>query len=124
MTQFQSLLQNKTGLGHGAFCSVNQQDNAVDHLQNTLHFAAEVSVAGGVDDIDLVVLVVDGSVLGQNGDAAFTLQVAGVHNTVLGCLVFTVDTALLQQLINQGGFTMVNVGNNGNITDIFLRYHI
>jgi hypothetical protein len=25
----------------------------------------------------------------------------------------------LQQLVDQGGFTMVNVGNNGDVTQIF-----
>ena len=47
----QSLLQNKTGLGHAALSGVHQQQHAVDHLQHTLHLAAKVGVARSVHDV-------------------------------------------------------------------------
>ena len=68
--------------------------------------------------------IVNGGVLCQNGDAALPLQIAGVHDPVLGCLVFTVNAALLQQLVHQRGLAMVNVGNDGNITDFLLCSHL
>ena len=36
--------------GHTALGCIDQQQNAVDHLQNALDLAAEVRVARGVDD--------------------------------------------------------------------------
>ncbi len=121
MTQLQCLGQHKTGLGHGTLCRVYQQDNAVDHLEDTLYLAAEVRMPGGVNNVDLRVLIGDGSVLCQNGDAALPLQIVGVHNAVHNLLVFPIDAALLEHLVHQGGFTVVNVGNDGYVSD-FLVY--
>ena len=45
--------EDKSGLGHRTFKGVNDKDNAVYHLEDTLHFSAEVGVAGGVNDVDL-----------------------------------------------------------------------
>ena len=64
VTQLQCLLQHEAGLGHGAFGGIHQQDDAVDHLQDTLYLAAEVSVAGGIHNIDFVVLIADGGIFG------------------------------------------------------------
>src|SRR5699024_9697267 len=63
----QRFLQHETGLGHAALGGVHQQQHAVDHLQNTLHLAAEVGVARSVHDVDLHTVVNGGAVLGQNG---------------------------------------------------------
>ena len=82
VAQLQRAAEHETGLGHGALGGVHQQDDAVDHLEDTLHLAAEVGVARGIHDVDLGVAVVDGGVLGQNGDAALTLQVVGVHDAL------------------------------------------
>ena len=123
VTQLQRLLQHKTSLRHRAFRCIHQQNNAIDHLQNTLHLTAKVSVAGGVNNIDLHILILDGGVLGQNGDATLTLQIAGVHDAVHSGLIFTVDTALLQHLVHQGSLTVVNVCDDRNIANVFLRCH-
>ena len=123
VAQLQRLLQHEAGLGHGTLGGVHQQQNAVDHLEDALHLAAEVGVARGVHDVDLVVLVVDGSVLGQDGDAALALQVAGVHDPVHHGLIFAVDAALLEHFVHQRGLAVVNVGDNRNISDLLLRDH-
>ena len=122
MAQLQSLGEHEAGLGHGALGGVHQQDNAVDHLQNTLHLAAEVGVARGVHHVDLHVLIADGGVLGQNRNAALTLQVAGVHDTVHDLLIFPVSAALLQHLVHQGGLAVVNVGDDGYVSQMFVLH--
>ena len=81
-------------------------------------------MARGIHDVDLVILVGDGGVLGEDGDAPLPLQVAGVHDPVDGDLIFTVDAALLQHFVDQGGFAVVNVGDDGNVSNFFLRCHI
>nr|GFD55041.1 hypothetical protein [Tanacetum cinerariifolium] len=46
----QRLAGDELGLRHRAFRRIDQQDDAVDHRQDPLHLAAEIGVAGGVDD--------------------------------------------------------------------------
>ena len=123
VAQLQGLLQHEAGLGHGALGSVHQQDNAVDHFEDSLHLAAKVGVARGIHDVDFIIFIVYGSVLGQNGNAALPLQVTGVHNPLYGSLIFPIDAALLQHFVNQGGLAVVNVGDDGNISDFVLRCH-
>ncbi len=48
----QRLGQHELGLGHDALFGVDQDDAAVHHAQDALDLAAEVGVAGGVDDVD------------------------------------------------------------------------
>ena len=74
---------------HGALGGVDEQNDAVDHLQDTLDLAAEVGVARGVDDVDLDVLVLDRDVLGENRNAALALLVVGIQDAVLDLLVGT-----------------------------------
>ena len=65
----------------------HQQQHAVHHVEHALHFTAEVRMAGRVDDVDLGVLVADGRVLAQDGDASLSLQVVAVHDPLLHLLV-------------------------------------
>ena len=66
-------------------------------------------------NVDLYVLVVDGGVLGQDGDAALPLQIVGVHDALHRGLIFPVDAALLEHLVYQRGLAVVHVGNNGDV---------
>ena len=116
--QLQRLLQHEARLGHRAFKGVHQQQHAADHLQHALYLAGEVRVAGGVHDVDLRVAVVHGRVLRQNRDAALALQVVGVHHAVGNLLVRTEYAALLQHLVHQRGLAVVDVGDNGDVSQI------
>ena len=53
----QRLAEHEARLGQGALGGVHQQEHAVDQAQAALDLAAEVGVARGVDDVDLVALV-------------------------------------------------------------------
>ena len=120
MAQLQGLAEHEAGLRHGAFRRVHQQDDAVDHLEDALHLAAEVGVAWGIDDIDFGIAVLDGGIFCQDGNAPLPLQVAGVHNPVHHLLVFAVDAALLEHFVHQGGLAVVNVGDDGNIAQFLV----
>ena len=80
-------------------------------------------MTGGIDNVDLGAAVVHGGVLGQDGDAALALDVAGVHHAVNGLLILVISAALLEHLVDQGGLAVVNVGNDGNVANVILRYH-
>ena len=101
---------------------VHQEDDAVDHLQDPLHLAAEVGVARGVHDIDLGVAVLDGGVFGQDGDAPLPFQIAGVHHPVHHLLVLPVRAALLEQLVHQCGLAVVHVGDDGHVAQLFVPH--
>ena len=73
-------------------------------------------MAGGIHYVDLDAVVGGGGVLCQNGDAAFPLQIAGIHHAVLHHLIIAEGAALLQHFVNQGRLAVVNVGNNGYVS--------
>ena len=116
MIHLQSLAKHEASLGHGALRRVNQQNYTVYHLQNTLDLTAKVRMAGGVDDVNLNVAVMNCGIFRQNGDSALSFKVVAVHYALCRSLIFTVDTALLQHFVNKCGLSVVNVSNNGNIS--------
>ena len=122
MVQLKRTLKHEARLGHGALCGIDQQQNSVDHLEHALDLTAEVCVTGGVNDIDLDVLVVDGCIFGKDRYSAFTLDVSRVHNAGAHFLIITKNTALLQHLIHERGLAMVNVGDNCDVSQIFSFY--
>ena len=79
---FECLGEHVARLRQRAFAGVDEQHDAVDHLQGALDLAAEVGVARGVDDVDLRVFVVDRGVLGENGDAALFFEFVGIHHAL------------------------------------------
>ena len=122
VAKLQRLLQHEARLRHGSLRCVDKQQNAVDHLQNALDLAGEIGMARGIDDVDLIILIVDSGILGENGDAALAFEIAGVHHTVDDRLVFAVHAALLEHLIDQRGLAVVNVRDDCNIPNFILRH--
>ena len=62
--QFQRFFQNKFCLRHRAFKSVDNEDNAVYHLEDTFNFTAEVGMSRRIDNINFCVLIKYGGVFG------------------------------------------------------------
>ena len=116
-SQRQRLARDEARLRHRAFDCIDQQQHAVYHRQHALDFAAEVGMAGGVDDVDVRAFVGDRTVLGENGDAALFLEVVAVHHAFFDVLVGGERAGLTQQLVDQRGFAVVNVGDNGEVTN-------
>ena len=74
---------------------------------------------GSIDNIDLCIFVSYRSIFGKDCNTTFPFDIIGVHHSFGYFLILTEDTALFQKLVNQGGFAMINMGNNGNVSDIF-----
>ncbi len=115
---FKRLLQHVAGLRKRAFAGVDEEHDAVDHAQGALDFAAEIAVAGGIDNVDLDVVIKEGGVLGENGDAAFALEVVGVHDALDDFLVGAENAALMEHGVDQGGLAVVNVSDDGDVANI------
>jgi hypothetical protein len=58
---------------------------------------------------------VNGGVLGENRDAALALELVAVHGALGDALVRAEGTALVQQGIDEGGFAVIDVRNDGDI---------
>ena len=122
VTQLQRAGEDEARLRHGALSGIDEQDNAVDHLEDTLDLAAEVGVARGIDNVDLGVAVADGGVFGEDRDAALTLEVVRVHDAVDDLLIFAVHAALLEHFVDEGGLAVVDVGDDGYIAKFFILH--
>src|SRR5450755_1486766 len=59
----------------------------------------------------------DRRVLGENGNAAFALQIVRVHDAVGYHLIGAKCACLTQQGIYQGCLAMIYVGDDGDVTD-------
>src|SRR5690554_7805964 len=78
-------------------------------------------MARGIDKIQLVGFTIFGGVveryaLGLDGDAPFPFEVHGVQD-LFGHFTVRQATANLDKAVRQRGFTVVDVGNNGKVTD-------
>ena len=101
-----------------ALGSIDQQKNAIDHRKRALDLAAEVRMAGRIDDVDTHTVPGNRGVLGHDGDAALALEGERVHHAFGNVFVGTEDAGLAQQRVDQSGFTMVHVGHDGDVADI------
>jgi hypothetical protein len=70
-----------------------------------------------VEDIDFYLTPAYRTVFGRNGDPAFSFQIHAVHQTLFDLLVFPKKSRLTEHLIYEGGFSMVYMGNDGNVAD-------
>ena len=79
---FERLHQHVAGLRQRPFAGIHQQHDAVDNFQGAFDFAAEIAVAGSIDNVDLGAVITDTGGFGENRDAALTLQFVRVHDAV------------------------------------------
>ena len=115
------LADDEFRLRHRAFGGVDEHDGAVDHRQDALHLAAEIGVAGRVDDVDAHVLPGDRGGLGHDGDAALFFEIVGIHHALGDALVFAEGARLLEQAVDERGLAMVDVGDDGDIAQLHVQ---
>ena len=124
---FHPQIQGGVAVGHGlrldALAGIDHQQSAFAGRQRAADFVRKVHVAGGVDQVQVIDLAIFGVVLqgGRlrlDGDTALFLDVHRVEHTGLH-LACGQAFAALDQLVRQGRFAVVNVRNDGEITDVF-----
>ena len=99
------------GLGLDPLGRVDEQERPLARGQAARHLVAEVHVAGGVDELEDVVLPLEPHVLGLDRDAPLALEVHGVE--VLGPHVTGIDRAAqLEDPVGQGRLAVVDVGDD------------
>src|SRR5208282_6874498 len=120
--RFESFAEYVTRLRQRAFAGVNQQHDAVDHLERALHLAAKIGVAGRIHNIDFDARIKHGRVLGKNSDAALAFQIVRVHDALGHGLVVAEGATLSKHGVNQRGFAVVHVGNDGDVADAWIQF--
>ena len=105
------------GLRLDAGDRVEHGDSAVEDAQRPLDFDGEVDVAGGVDDVDAVVVPDARRGCGGDGDAALLLLRHVVHGR--GAVVDLADLVALagvvEDALGRGGLARVDVGHDADI---------
>ena len=86
--------------------------------EHALDLAAEVGVAGRVDDVDAHALPGDGGVLGEDRDAALALERVGVERALLHDLAAAERAGLLEQPVDERGLAVVDVRDDGDVSDV------
>ena len=110
------LLRDEACLRHWPLYGIHKEQDAIDHGEHPLNLAAEVCVPGRVDDVDPVVVPVDGRVFRKDSNAALTLQVIGIHDAIRHSGARPEGSGMLQHLVDQCGLTMIDVSDDRNIT--------
>ena len=80
--------------------------------------AAEIGVAGSVDDVDARALPDYRGGLGQDSDAALTLELVGIHHPLSDPLILAEGAGLGEQLVDEGRLAMIDMGDDGDIAHI------
>jgi hypothetical protein len=107
-----------TNLRQRALARVDEQDDAVHHRQAALDLAAEVRVAGRVDDVDRQPAVLDRGVLREDRDALLALQVVGVHDALVDVGMRAERVRLPEHRVDQRGLAVVDVRHDGDVADV------
>ena len=119
--RLESLVGHETGLGHRSLDRIDQQQHRIDHRQAALHFAAEISVARGIDNVDAASVPIDRGVLGQDRDAALAFELVRIHHAFLHLPELGEGTGLTQELVDERRFAMIDMGDDGDVTQLFDR---
>ena len=111
------------GLGFHAGDGVEHGHGTVEHAQGTFHFDGEVNVAGGVDDVDLVIKPETSRRGGSDGDTAFLLLRHPVHRSaaLVGFADFVVFAGVVQDTFGRRGLTGIDVSHDADVPHFFDR---
>src|ERR671914_503332 len=121
--RLERLAEHEASLRQRPLGGIDEQHHAVDHRQPALDLAAEVGVAGRIDQVELDVAVPHGGVLGEDRDAALALLVHRVEDPVGQLLVRGEHAGLAQHGVDKGGLAMVDVRDDRDVPDVGAAGH-
>lgn len=135
----QSLSQHGFGLDTDTFNTVDDNQSTVSNSQSGGDLRREVNVTWGVNQVNqelsavgLLLDLLDGFLIEGseqrnssrlNGNTSLLLILSGIHKSGVTSLSGGDNTSLLDQRIGQGGLTVIDVGNDGDVTDVSNRVH-
>jgi hypothetical protein len=116
--QCQGFSQHECRLRHGTFLGVHQQQDSIYHPEGPLDLTAKVGVPRRIDQIDFDAVIRDARILGANGDPTFPFLIHRIQDPLPHLIDLTMDAGLAQHGINQSRLAVVNVGDDGDVTDV------
>ncbi len=118
--QLECFSKDEACLRHWPVESVDDEQHSIHHAKNSLDLTAEVGVTRRVDDVDLRAPPSHRSVLGENRNAALTLEWIRVEHALHDDLIFSERACLAEHLVYQRGLTVIDVRDDSDVSD-FLR---
>jgi len=115
-------------LGLHALAGVHHQYGTLAGGQTAADLVLKVHMARGINEVELIGFAVIGLVAhchgaGLDRDAALLLNVHVIQHLIgHGALVNAVGQ--LQHTVGQGGFAVVDVGNNAEVADVFAGHQV
>ncbi len=111
------------GLGLDAADAAQDDDGPVEHAQRALDLGGEVDVAGGINDVDAVVVPEAGGGGGGDGDAALLLLLHPVHDggAVVDLAHLVGHAGIVQDPFGGGGLAGVDMRHDADIADLVHR---
>jgi hypothetical protein len=129
-----SLTQDGLGLDTDTFNTVNNDQSTISNTQSGGNLRGEVNVTWGIDQVNqervtngllldiLDIIVNDLGVKGDGGrldsDTTLLLILSGIGETSLTSLSGRDNTGTLHQGVGQSRFTVIDVGNDGHVTNV------
>ena len=119
------LLESEIDVGEGlsldALGGVHDEDGGFDSLERAGDFVREVDMAGSINEVEFIALPMHLDRGELNGDALFAFKIHGIQE--LGLHFASGNGAgELHHAIGDGGFTMVDMGDNTKITNMVTRH--
>ena len=126
------VFEREIGIGKGlrldTLCGVDNEERTLASAERTGNLVVKVDVSGGVDEIQLVDLavlrlVIDLHGTRLDGDTAFSFNIHIIEKLFLH---FAGGNAFrcFQKTVGKCTFAVVNMGNNGKISDFLLSVHV
>jgi hypothetical protein len=115
----QRLADDEFRLRHRAFGGVDEHDGAVDHGEDALHLAAEIGVAGRVDDVDArhpsrrIEVALARMVMPRS----FSRSLESITRSATRWFSRKAPDCL-QQLVDQRRLAVVDVGDDGDVAQL------
>lgn len=135
-TLTESLSEHSLGLDTHTLNGVNDDEGTVSDTQGSGNFRREINVAWGIDQVDqeisaisllannildvlrILELTVQGDGSGLNGNATFLFIRSSICRSSVSSLCSGNNTSLGQERVGQRRLAVINVSNDGHVSDI------
>lgn len=133
----EGLTEDGLGLDADTFDAIDDDEGTVSDTEGGSDFRGEVDVSGGVDEVDQEVtfsvlesgdelgtdVVVEGDGGGLDGDTTSDFIRTGVEETGISGGFLLDDTGGGDEGVGEGGLAVIDVGNDGHVTDLLGIIH-
>ena len=136
-TLTKSLTQDSLGLDTDTLDGIDNDKSTISDTESSSNFGREINVTGGVDKVDQEVvatlglltnnvlevlliskLAVQGDGSGLDGNTTLLLVGTGIGRTSITSLGGGNDTGLGEERVGKGRLAVIDVSNDGHVTDV------